>query len=155
MEAKQQQPKPGFETQLKSHLKPFASDTEPEPLSKEWHALHDGELEKVSLEYAGIHTQNVIRNPRCDLRQIPFSISIYLIIRHLLILCNLAVFPSSMNWHSSTRQALRLLPLEHWSANLASTRAGALRTSASSRKLPLKRTSGGVLSTSPLATTLS
>jgi hypothetical protein len=56
---------PKFESQLTAHLKPFASgEVRPRLSQKEWHQLHDEELESVSLENAGIHIHNIIRNPR-------------------------------------------------------------------------------------------
>ncbi len=56
---------PRFESQLTAHLKPFASgEVRPRLSAKEWHQVHDEELESVSLEYTGIHIHNIIRNPR-------------------------------------------------------------------------------------------
>ncbi|ELR25700.1 phosphoenolpyruvate carboxykinase [Acanthamoeba castellanii str. Neff] len=55
---------PRFESQLTAHLKPFASgEVRPRLSAKEWHQVHDEELESVSLEYTGIHIHNIIRNP--------------------------------------------------------------------------------------------
>lgn len=64
-------PRVGFESQVKGHLQPFgASDKAMSRMtSKEWHQLHDEELESVSLENTGIHIHNILRNPRHDTQQ--------------------------------------------------------------------------------------